>query len=118
MSVPSLSVTELAAAAQKLKEVCTAFFDEFGNAPAGISELVETCKYLSTILEEFGTLFGDSYPQETTFKRKLDECYAFIIQYSTLNRQHQGDVAHDGEIAGKARDSSAQVWYGSLSYGS
>jgi hypothetical protein len=115
MSVPSLPVTELAGAAQKLKDVCTAFFDKFENAPAGISELVETCKYLSTVLEEFETLFGDSYPQETTFKRKLEECYTFITQYSTLNRQHQRDVAHEGEITGKARGSSAQVWYGSLS---
>lgn len=111
MSVPGFSITELARAAQKLKEICNAFFDEFENAPAQISELVETCNYLSTVLEEFGALLGDSYPQETTFKRKLDECYAFITKYSALNRQHQSEVAQDDRIAGKFRNTGAHVSY-------
>jgi hypothetical protein len=115
MSVPGFSITELARAAQKLKEICNAFFDEFENAPARISELVETCNYLSTVLEEFGALLGDSYPQETTFKRKLDECYTFITKYSALNRQHLGEVAREDRIARNLLNNGAHVSYESCS---
>lgn len=111
MSGLGFSVTELAGAALKLKEICNAFFDEYENAPARISELVETCNYLSTVLEEFGALLGDSYPQETTFKRKLDECYTFITKYSALKRQHLSEVAQEDGIAGKLRTTGAHVWY-------
>jgi len=111
MSVPGFSITELAQAARKLKGICNAFFDEFENAPARISELVETCNYLSTVLEEFGALLGDSYPQETTFKRKLDECYTFITKYSALNRQHLHEAAQEERIAGKLRNTGTYAWY-------
>jgi hypothetical protein len=112
MSVPGFSITELAQAARKLKEVCNAFFDEFENAPSQISGLVETCNYLSTVLEEFGELLGNSYPQETTFKRKLDECYTFITKYSALNRQNLDGAAQGDGIAGRLRNTGAFAWYG------
>ena len=87
MTVPGFSVSELIAALRAATNVYNAFFDDFQNAPARIRELAETSKYLHDILESFLTLFahyGGVFPAETTYRRRLAECDAFIGKYSQL----------------------------------
>ena len=87
MTVPGFSVSELIAALKTVTNVYDAFFDDFQNAPARIRELAETSKYLHDILENFLTLlahYGGVFPAETTYRRRLAECEAFINKYSEL----------------------------------
>jgi hypothetical protein len=84
MSGIGFSVTEIAQAIAKCKNIYDTFTDEYESAPARIRDLVDTCRYLRDVLENFTSAVNSIYSQEHRFRRKLDECDAFINKYKSL----------------------------------
>ncbi|MCJ1477787.1 hypothetical protein MMC13_006460 [Lambiella insularis] len=112
MAGPGFSVTELLQAINKGKDIYNAFRDEYENAPARICELIDTLNYLTAVLQDVQSLldqYGDVYPQEANFGRKLDEVEAFIGKYKTLKRAY-GETAAKKSFAVKVRGTWLQAW--------
>jgi len=88
------------------------FRDEYESAPARIRELVETSNYLADVLQDIQSLldqYGDIYPQEANFGRKLDEVDNFIEKYKALKRDY-GKLATTQRFGAKARKTWQQAW--------
>jgi hypothetical protein len=109
MAAPGFSVSELIQAIAKCKNIYDAFTDEYESAPARIKELVDTCKYLRDILEDFVAILGDAYPQENHFLRRLEECDAFIQRYRSLKQGYLASVA-ETTITSRIRQQWEMVW--------
>ena len=104
MTVPGFSVTDLLQAINKGKQIYDTFRGEYENAPARIRELVDTSSYLVDVLQDVQSLldqYGDVYPQEANFGRKLDEVGAFIDKYKALKREY-GESTAAQSIGAKA----------------
>jgi hypothetical protein len=108
---PGFSVSELWAAGRKAKKIYDAFFGEYDNAPDRIKELVDTCSYLNHVLGEVATIlgeYGDTYSEEQAFKRKLQECEAFLSDYSALKKGYENEEG--GSFSFRVRQSFKEAW--------
>jgi hypothetical protein len=109
MSGFGFSATELIQAIAKCKNIYDAFTDEYESAPSRIKELVDTCKYLRDILEDFQSILGDIYPQGISFGRKLDECSAFIEKYKSLKEGYLAFI-NETTITSRVRYAWDRAW--------
>jgi len=109
MSGPGFSVTELFQAIAKCKDIYNSFKDEYECAPSKIKELVDTCKYLRDLLEDFQSILGDSYQQGISFERTLDECEAFIEKYKSLKEDYLTSI-NATTITSRARNAWDRAW--------
>ena len=91
MAQPGFSISELVVAIAAAKKVYNSFFHAYESAPAKIQDLTDTLRYfrdalidLETILRHYGTF----YHGQLSFTRKLEECEAFLQEYSELRPEH------------------------------
>jgi hypothetical protein len=111
-ATPGFSVSELIQAIGACKSLYTAFVDEYESAPAKIKELVDTCKYLQNVLEDVKSLleyYGDVYPNESSFQRKLDECDDFINKYRSLKQDYLKSVG-EATVTARTRIAWEKAW--------
>jgi hypothetical protein len=109
---PGYSVEEISEAGRKAKSIYNDFHDEYEHAPTRIKDLVDTCDYLSRVLQDFAALleqYGDTYPQENTFDRKIEDCRVFIANYWSWKHTFISEVENH-TFSGKLRQTWTQVW--------
>jgi hypothetical protein len=93
---PGHSVEEIYAAGRKAKKIYDDIHDHYEHAPSPVKDLVDTCDYLSRILQDFATLleqYGDTYPHEHTFDRKIEDCRIFVAHWQTSHSSFNGKQA-------------------------
>lgn len=111
MAAPGFSVSELVLAINKCRDIVSAFTDEFASAPARVQELVETVKYLRTVLQYLEDIHGDIYPHKSAFLDRLRECEKFIKKYKSL-QQRSSKSGSETSLADKLRRPLDTAWFG------
>jgi hypothetical protein len=109
---PGYSVEEIYEAGRKAKNIYNDFHDEYELAPTRIKDLVDTCDYLSRVLQDFAALleqYGDTYPQANTFDHKIEDCRVFIASYRSLKHKFLSEV-ESHTFSGRFRQTWTQVW--------